>query len=852
LPIKSNYFRVSTLCILASTALAQPTGAPNGTPRAGGPAPTGRIYGKVQEQDKKTPLEYVVLQVYSVATNADGQPTLVTGGLSQSNGDFTIDKVPVGQPLTLVVSFVGYEKLEISFQIQKTEKDLGNIRLKPSTVLSEVVIDGTSPDYRIEFDKRVYEVEKNPINAGGTGEDVLRNIPALQVDMDGNVTMRNSAPQIFVDGRPTTLTIDQIPADAIQRVEVITNPSAKYDASGGGGGIINIVMKRNRTLGYNGSLRAGVDSRPRYNFGGDLSVREGKFNFFINGNYNQRKSLNMGTTERLSYLNQPTELWYQDQNSTQEGYFLNGRGGIDYFMDNRNTFTITQSITRGQFNPITDLTSTTDTLKTEGAFVRWNSYNRYTENDRNFMNLGTSFLYKHLFPKEGTEITADVNFNSVNGENFGEYENRYADNNVSKQKQSGNSSSQIYTAQSDFTTLLRQNEKLEVGVRGVVRDYTSTFQNFMFDQSSNSYHEIKNSLVDYSYLDQVYAAYGTYSRSYDKWSYQVGLRAESSNYLGKLLSTKENFKIQYPVSLFPSLFINKKLTDKQDIQISASRKVNRPFFMQLIPFVDYSDSLNITSGNPALRPEFTNVLEFAHQYNIHKNHSLMTTVYGRYMTDLIVRNQETVWSDEMNQNILLNTFTNAGASSAVGVEFILRNKFTQWFELTSNFNLYHSDIDGTNIDANLKNSQNSWWVKTNAMFRLPKGFSFQAMFDYSAKRSLTVTGSGDGGGRGFGGGPFGGPENTVQGYILPTYGLDLALRKEFTKVKGLSAALNVQDVLKTRVYETHSSTPMFIQDTYRRRDWQLVRFTLNWKFGKADHSLFKRKNTNMNTEGMEG
>jgi len=119
-------------------------------------------------------------------------------------------------------------------------------------------------------------VEKNHINAGGTGEDVLRNIPAVQVDMDGNVTMRNSAPQIFVDGRPTTLTIDQIPADAIQKIEIITNPSAKYDASGGGGGIINIVMKRNRTIGYNGSIRAGLDTRPRYNFGGDISVREGK------------------------------------------------------------------------------------------------------------------------------------------------------------------------------------------------------------------------------------------------------------------------------------------------------------------------------------------------------------------------------------------------------------------------------------------------------------------------------------------------------------------------------------------------------------------------------------------------
>lgn len=852
------------LALLSYEVFAQPPGGntdmrgnQGGQNRASSGNATGKIYGKIQEAEKKSALEYAVLQVYLTPTNANDSTLgkLVTGGLSEANGDFSIDNVPMNQLLKLIVSYVGYDKNEISFTLTSTEKEMGNIRLKPNTMLAEVEIDGSDPDYRIEFDKRVYDVEKNPINAGGTGEDVLRNIPALQVDMDGNVTMRNTSPQIFVDGRPTTLTIDQIPADAIQKIEIITNPSAKYDASGGGGGIINIVMKRNRTIGYNGSFRAGVDTRPRYNFGGDISAREGKFNFFLNGNYNQRKSLSMGTTERTSYLNEPHTYLFQNQTSTNYGYFLNGRAGLDYFMDNRNTFTLTQSFTSGQFNPLDDIHSRTDTLSNDGTQIGYSDYVRTSNTDRTFQNTGTSLLYKRLFPKEGTELTADINYNTISGSYVGDYTNTYSHEVQSIQRQEGSSSQRVYTAQTDFSSVLNSKSKIEFGARGSVRTYKTGFHNYQYDQASDTYNEITSLMVNYSYLDQVYAAYGTYSRNLETWSYQLGLRLESSDYKGQVADTNLTFNIKYPLSAFPSLFINKKLTEKQDVQFSVSRKINRPSFMQLIPFLDYSDSLNITSGNPELRPEFTNLIEIAHQYNFSKAHTFMTTLYGRYMTNLTVRNQITQYSPVLEEEIIINTYDNAASSLATGIEFVSRNKITKWFELTTNLNLYHSQIDGTNISANLTNSQNSWWIKTNAMFRLPKAFTFQVMFDYSSRKALSVSGGGGGGsgrGGGFGGGGWGGTENTVQGYVNPNYGLDLALRKEFSKPKGLSMSINVQDVLKTRVNYTHSSTDFFVQDTFRRRDWQLVRFQLNWKFGKIDQSLFKRKNTNQNSDGMEG
>lgn len=846
--------------------LAQPggnPGKPGGKPN--GPA-TGKIYGKVVEEENKKPIEYAVIQVFKSKTNpADSSfGELITGGLTQANGDFSIDNVPVKENLTLRVSFVGFGMKEINITLMPSgpglpEKDLGNIRLSLAATLGEVIVDGSDSDMKIEFDKRVYDVEKNPINAGGTGEDVLRNIPSLQVDLDGNVSMRNSAPQIFVDGRPTTLTIDQIPADAIQRVEVITNPSAKYDASGGAGGIVNIVMKHNRGMGYSGSLRLGLDSRPRYNGGGDLNLREGKFNFFVNGNYNQRKSVSAGTTDRISYTTTPFTSLDQSQTSVNLGYFLNGKVGIDWFADNRNTVTLSQSLTKGKFNPTDEIDARTDTLVAGADVLPFSTYSRESVTSREFQNLGSSLLFKHLFAKEGTEITADVNVNLIESNFIGDYINRYSDVFNSTLRQSGGGKMQLYTTQTDFTSKVTENLKVEFGLRGAIRHYESIYDNFQLIDSTNQFVAIPGLLVNYEYWDQVYAAYGNVSKNMEKWKIQAGLRLESSDYQGQLRDTTIKFRIQYPLSLFPSVFITRVINEKQDVQLAFSRKINRPSFMQLIPFVDYSDSLNVSRGNPLLRPEFTNLAELSYQNSFGKKNVFIATAYGRYITDLTIRNQITEFNELMNQDIVVNTYDNAKNSAAFGLELVSRSNITEWFSLTVNLNLYNSSINGTNISENLSNSLSSWWTKTNAIIKLPYSFTFQTLFDYTSKKALTVGSSERGGGGGFGGGGggggpggFGGTENTVQGYVRPTYSLDLSIKKEFLKNKNMSLTISMQDVLRTRVQYTHSETDLFVQDTFRRRDWQVLRVQFGWKFGKVDSSVFKRKNMKQDGGSMEG
>lgn len=863
------YTTLLLLLLLSIGTVAQP---PNGGNKKGGPggqrqAMTGKVYGKIIDADTKKPVEYAVVQVFkAVAAGEDStKAPLVNGGISAANGDFSIDNIPVGEPLTLAVNFVGYGIYRASFTLNPAqgmgapEKDLGNIKLAVSATMKEVVIDGGDGDYKIEFDKRIYDVEKNPMNAGGTAEDVLRNIPAVQVDLDGNVSMRNSAPQIFIDGRPTTLTIDQIPADAIQKVEVITNPSAKYDA-GGSGGIINIVMKHNRGMGYNGSLRAGSDSRPRTNMGGDINLRQGKFNFFANGNYNQRKSMSLGTTDRESML-MDTTLLHQNQTSTNLGFMLNGKVGVDWFADNRNTWTLSQSLTQGKFNPNDVINAQTDTIY-HGESVGSSNYVRNSNTTRIFRNYGSSILYKHLFAKEGSELTSDVNVNIIESTFQGDYRSEYSDYLTNVQRQAGSGKMQLYTSQTDYTNKINDNLKIEAGVRGSVRHYESIYDNFRLNESTNTYVQLPGLLVNYEFLDQVYAGYTTISKNAEKWKYQVGLRAESSNYQGKLRDTTLTFKVQYPISLFPSLYLTRVINETQDVQLALSRKINRPSFMQLIPFVDYSDSLNVSRGNPELKPEFTHLAELSYQNSFNKKNILIATAYARYTTNLTIRNQVTEYNAILDRDIIVNTYENASSSTAFGLELVSKNSFTKWFDLTVNLNLYQSSIDGTNISPNLTNSQASWWTKTNAIFKLPHNFTFQALFDYSSRKALTVgssdraNGMGGGGGGGMGGGGGGGfgggTENTVQGYVRPSYGLDLSMKKEFGKTKNMSLTFSVQDALRTRVQYTHSETDLFTQDTFKRRDWQLFRLNFGWKFGKVDAALFKRKNMKQGSEGMEG
>jgi len=883
--MKSTLSLLLLLFLSVTTAMAQfpPSGA-----RTGGAQNMnmGRFYGRILDKATGKGIDAASVQLLQnrFDTVSKKRKEVVAGGqLTRSNGDFSIDGLPISGQFKLRISAIGYVTLEqpvkfelggdMSQMMSRIDRDLGDLRLEvDSKQLEEVKVTGTKPFMQMGVDRRIFNVEKSIVSTGQTATELMRNIPGVDVDIDGNVSLRNAAPTIFVDGRPTTMTLDQIPSDAIASVELITNPSAKYDASGGMAGIINIVLKKNRKAGYNGNIRSGVDSRGMLNLGGDLNAKQDKVNMFVSGMVNQRKSISEGVSDRTETYSSPTLRYNQASDAVSTGFFAFGRAGFDYFINNRNTLTVSGNFVRGKFDNADRLDIRTDTVY--NTLTRTDYSLRASDFGSNFQNFGPAIGYKKLFKKSGMELTADLNLNFSRNWSDGNFNTQYLDaltNGVKgrpvEQRQQGRGNNVFYTAQLDFTNPITDKSKVELGLRAAVREVTSENLNYIYSFTLAQFIPIAQINANYRYDDHVYAAYGTYSNVIGKkLTFQGGLRLESSRYRGTLLTNNSSFQNSFPFSLFPSTFLTYRISETQDAQFSYSRRVNRPNFFQLLPFIDYTDSLNISRGNPGLLPEFTNSLEMGYQVSFKKGHSLLFSAYYKGSDDLITRYQVKEANPLTGRDVIINTFVNANSSRAYGLELTSRNPVASWLELTTNFNLFNSAINGGNLGQNFSSDMNSFFGKLNAAFKLPGNWSIQLSGDYRSRSILPQGNSGGsggwgggGGGRssggrsgGGGGGGWGGfVQTTAQGYVNPNYGVDIAIRKEFLKERRGSFTVSMNDLLRTRVYSTYSESPYFTQEFSRRRDWQVLRVNFSYRFGKFDVSLFKRRNNGSGMDGMQ-
>jgi outer membrane receptor protein involved in Fe transport len=677
------------------------------------------------------------------------------------------------------------------------------------------------------------------VSAGGTALDVMKSVPSVNVDIDGNVTLRNTAPTLYVDGRPTTLTLDQIPADAIESVEVITNPSAKYDASGGGAGILNIVLKKNRKTGYNGNVRAGIDKRGAVNGGGDFNVRQDKINLSSSLMVNQMKGITSGTTDRLNFLDTPQTNIHQSNYNKTNGAFIFGKLGFDYFITNRTTISLTGFKVHGEFKPTETINILTDSLYNAGK-ISSNS-DRVSNSSRTFNGQGLALGLKHLFPKEGEELTADANFFSGKMVNNSLYSSNYfaagSTNVIGTELQQvlGSGNDKNLVMQTDYTRPFGNKSKFETGLRAALRGRTNINNNYLYSDSAGQYLLVPSASSNYKNTDNVFAAYATLSSNIKDFSYKVGLRAESSNYSGELLGTSQKFSNSYPISLFPSVFLTQKLKNNQQLQVSYSRRINRPNFFQLIPFIDYSDKLNITKGNAGLVPEFTQSLEMSYLKTFSGNNTLLGSVYYKHTTNLITRYLDKEINPLTGNEDLINTFINANSSYSAGAELTAQNYLTKWWDLSTNLNVYNSKI---NTGASSQDALWSWFGKLNSNFKLPESFTMQLTATYQSKTNLPISsGGGPGGGPG-----FGQSQSSSQGYISPSWGVDIAVKKTFLKSKAASLTLSVNDIFRTRVSNQYSYSEYFVQNYNRIRDPQMFRLNFAYRFGKIDMSLFKRKN----------
>lgn len=802
----------------------------------------GRVFGKVvNEKDNAVDFATVLLMrpvVDSItkSINYVGYRTTTT----EANGEFSFEEVDMQPKLQVRIASFGYQNKDVSVPFDmKTMSmgsmavDLGKIQLEAETTteLESVKIKAATPLLKLEGDKRVFDVSQNPISEGGTGIDVMQNVPGVNVDIDGNVTVRNSSPQIYIDGRPTTLTLDQIPANSIDKVEVMTNPSAQFDASGGGAGIINIILKKNKKIGYNGSLRAGMDSYLGFNGGGDINIRQNKFLFSLslNGRASKGRTTSDVLRENYSGIDTLSNIMHQYDVDKKKGGGFFGVVGLDYLPTNKTSFSIGADLWRGVFGSYATSSIVTDSVLANSESY----YQRLSRPKREMLHYGLKFGFKQLFSRQGEELTFDASYNSGDYSSSNDFTYNYYEagensaiirQKLQKIEGSGGRYNAIF--QTDYKVPLKVF-KIETGLRAQLQGMSNLNDNFLF--LNNEYTLIPNPASNYSNKNNVFAAYFMVSKQYSKFSYQAGLRAESSDYRGKMEKTGDVFKVQYPISLFPSAFLSYTITQKQFLQLNYSRRVNRPSFFQIVPFIDSMDVFNMTKGNPSLKPEFTNSLELQYLNNFTRKNTLIAAVYYKYTNNLITR-----FIEKESNGYLINTYINANSSYATGIELISTNGIKDFLDITTSVNVYNSKINSSAYQSWTSSARWAWYGKLNLLFKLPAQFTIQLAAMYQSKSSLPVS-DGDR----MWGPPMDKVQSTSQGYIDDFWALDLSIRKTFFD-KKFAINLAVSDIFGTKRYISVSKSDFFYQDYNRLMNPYMIRLNLSWTFGKMDTSIFKR------------
>ncbi len=814
----------------------------------------GQVYGRVlNEKGGAIDFATVVLMKPILDTILNEKVTgysAYQSATTESNGEFLFEDFEITPQMKVRVSSFGYENqdVDVPFDLKTLSMgmitvDLGKISmvLESTTELEGVKITAKTPLLKLDGDKRVFDVSQNPISDGGTGEDVMKNVPGVNVDIDGNVSIRNSAPQIYIDGRPTTLTLDQIPASSIDKVEVMTNPSARYDASGGGAGIINIVLKKNKKTGYNGSVRAGMDSYLGVNGGANINIRNNKINFSLGVNGRSRRGKVTTDVLRNNYRTIDTldNVMTQKDLAKRNGGGFSGELGLDYLPTNKTSFSFGANVWRGlsKSKSLSDIY--TDSVYANDPTKYY--LERQNNVDRSMLFYGLKLGFKQLFKRTGEELTVDLSYNSGGFESSNLFVSDYHQSDsyspivrTMNQKVTGSGGNYTAVFKTDYVVPLSVF-KIETGLRVQLAGRKNLNNNYYM--MNDEYVLIPNPASNYSNIDNIYAAYFMVSKQYDAFGYQVGLRAESSDYQGKLEQTGDVFKVQYPLSLFPSALVSYRLTEKQTLQLNYSRRVNRPNFFQIVPFVDSTDIFNMSKGNAGLKPEFTNSLELQYVNAIDRKNTLLVSAYYKHTNNLITR-----YIEQGNNGSLINTYINANSSYATGFELISTNGIKDWLDITTSVNVYNSKINSSAFQTFTSSARWAWYGKLNVSFKLPKQFMIQWTTMYQSKSNLPVND-----GNKMWGPPMDRVQSTSQGYIDQFWAMDISVRKTFFE-KKFAVTLSVSDMFGTKRYISVSQSEYFYQNYDRLANPFMVRLNLSWTFGKVDTTLFKRLNKGMGEE----
>ena len=786
------------------------------------PSVTGRVLDK-----SGNPIPYANVSV----RKASGEVVASVGTISDDKGAFALKTLPSGD-YVVVVAFLGYQTVEKPIVSSGKTVALGDIVLQEDAqAIDKVEVTGMRSQMQFDIDKRVFNVDQNIAATGGSASDILNNIPSVEVDGDGEVSLRgNSSVTVWINGKESGITADnraqileQMPAESIEKIEVITNPSAKFSPEGTSG-IINIVLKENRAAGYYGGVQASIDSRLGANVGGNINYSSQIVDFYVNLGYRRHVRTSGSTTKRKNLDADGNELSYL--NTVEEG----GGAGNNGFARVGATFHVTKKDDLG-FAGFGMLGGRANEESVEYAGNVPGSYLTAlrTTDGRNKMRGGHLELnYRHKF---GTDHTLDAIaaydvWSMENSNDYSQLSYRAIDTTRSYQRQHSKMKNGGWTLQLDYLNKLNENNRIEAGYKGTLNSDNSPAE-YYSGESIDALTPLYALYNNYNYKQDIHALYFNYAGKTNfrgalrSIGYQLGVRGEYTSMRTRSYGhnpapeqmawfSKDYFR------LFPSAFLSFSFRGDHELQVNYTRRIERPRGHQLNSFRNMSDSTNISYGNPYLDPQNANAFE-VNYIKSWENHVLSVSAYYRSTDDVIQR------INYLDGDVMMSTFANVTRREAAGVELVSKNKLWKCLDLTTTVNLYYSSMSGfeyipyagATAITGKGNSSFAWDARLVANVILPKGFSIQVTGGYNSRRV------------------------SAQGYSLGNYFVDAGIRKSFDK---WSLALNCRDIFNSRGRRNITEGVGFYQTSERWWGGRRFRLTASYSFGNMKPVRGKNNN----------
>ncbi len=794
----------------------------------------GTISGTIIEATTNQPLEYA-----SIYAQNNSNAAVVSGGMTDSKGFFSFE-VPEGN-YYLKIDFLGFKTIEIpqievkgvtSIGIQKIHDDTQN--------LEEVTIIAERSTVDIKLDKKVYNVGQDMIVKGGTASDVLDNVPSITVDAEGSVSLRgNENVKVLIDGKPTGLASNIseamriLPAESIEKVEVITNPSARYEAEGGAG-IINIILRKGKALGINGSVTGTVGHPDNYNANANVNFRSEKFNLFTTSGYSDSNSEGY-SINNSEYLDRITGLpsQYIDESKTMErfrkGYNINF--GVEWFLTDSATWT---NVVNTRKNKI-DNPNTVNYMYFDANRLLDFERVRLEDKDRTRENVEYTTSFEKKFKKDGHKLNLEYtisqdkdNDNSIIKDQFSNQTNFDLERTFNTEKEVRN------YVKADYVLPIGENSQFEAGYLG---NFATTTTSFSLDnQVNNSW--INNQTISNTleYKEKINALYIQYGSKINKFSYMLGLRYEDTNIEVNQLTTQDFNNKKYD-DLYPSVFLNYEFSESSTTSLSYSRRVNRPRGFFLNPFSNYSSDINFFQGNPDLDPAKTHAFDLGYMKRW-TGFTLSSSAYFNKTDDAFQFVKRINGTTENGTPITVSSPINLATEYRYGFEFTANYTPFKWWRLNGNFNFYKSetkgdytfiDKDGVADTQNFDNNSYSWFARVSSKITLPYKIDWQVNGMYMA------------------------PQTTAQGKVKSSLSANLAFSKDILK-DNATITLNVNDLFESRKRRYDLNLPY--SNSYSDMQWRgrqiNLSFTYRFNQKKTERPKYTPKSTDSDGADMMG